>query len=40
MIRTRICFYILLLTPLLVYYRSIFHEFGFRDDYTHLREAP
>ena len=39
MIRTRICFYILLLTPLLVYCQSIFHDFGFRDDYTHLREA-
>lgn len=39
MIRTRICFYILLLAPLLVYYQTIFHEYGFRDDYSHLREA-
>lgn len=39
MIRTRICFYVLLLAPLLVYFQSIFHEYGFRDDYSHLREA-
>lgn len=43
MIRTRICLYILLLTPLAVYWQTIFHDFGLRDDYMHLRstrEAP
>lgn len=39
MIRTRICFYVLLLTPLAVYWSTIFHDYGFRDDYSHLREA-
>ncbi len=39
MIRTRICLYILLLAPLLTYYQTVFHGFGFRSDYTHLREA-
>jgi hypothetical protein len=39
MIRTRICFYVLLLTPLLVYWQTIFHDYGLRDDYSHLREA-
>ena len=39
MIRTRICLYVLLLTPLLVYWQTIFHEYGMRDDYSHLREA-
>lgn len=39
MIRTRICFFVLLLAPLLVYYQTIFHDFGFRDDYSNLREA-
>ena len=37
MIRTRICLYVLLLTPLAVYWQTIFHDFGLRDDYTHLR---
>ena len=43
MIRTRICLYVLLLTPLAVYWQTIFHDFGMRDDYIHLRatrEAP
>ena len=43
MIRTRICLYVLLLTPLAVYWQTIFHDFGMRDDYMHLRatrEAP
>ena len=39
MIRTRICFYVLLLVPLLVYFQSVFHDYGFRDDYSHLRES-
>ena len=39
MIRTRICLYVLLLTPLVVYWSTIFHDFGLRDDYSHLREA-
>lgn len=39
MIRTRICLYILLLTPLAVYWQAIFQDYGMRDDYSHLREA-
>lgn len=39
MTRTRICFYILLLAPLLVYWPTVFHDYGFRDDYLNLREA-
>ncbi len=39
MIRTRICLYVLLLTPLAVYWQTVFHEYGLRDDYSHLREA-
>ncbi len=39
MIRTRICLYILLLAPLAVYWPTIFHEYGLRDDYSHLRES-
>lgn len=39
MMRTRICLYVLLLTPLLVYSQTIFHEFAFRDDYANTREA-
>ncbi len=38
-IRTRICFIILLFTPLLVYWQSAFTEFGMRDDYSSMREA-
>lgn len=43
MIRTRICLYVLLLTPLAVYWQAVFHDFGMRNDYAHLhaaREAP
>jgi len=43
MIRTRICLYVLLLTPLLVYWQTIFHDFGLHDDYALLhavRESP
>ena len=37
--RTRICLYILLLTPLLVYWQTVFHDYGMRADYSHLRVA-
>jgi len=37
--RTRLCFYILLLTPLMVYWQTIFTEYGFHDDYSNMREA-
>ena len=37
--RTRVCLYILLLTPLLVYWPTVFHEYGIRSDYSHLRVA-
>jgi hypothetical protein len=30
---------LLLLTPVAVYWQTVFHEFGFRDDYSLLREA-
>ncbi len=39
MIRTRLCLYILLLTPLAVYWPTIFHDYGLRDDYSLLRES-
>jgi hypothetical protein len=39
MIRTRICLFVLLLTPMAVYWQTIFHEYGFRDDYSNMREA-
>ncbi len=39
MTRTRICLYILLLTPLVVYWQTALEDFGFRDDYSQLREA-
>ncbi|MFZ5495023.1 MAG: hypothetical protein ACOZE5_06755 [Verrucomicrobiota bacterium] len=35
--RTRICLHILLLTPFLVYWPTVFHEYGMRSDYSHLR---
>ena len=37
--RTRICFYLLLLTPLIVYWQTAFHDFGIREDYQYLRIA-
>jgi uncharacterized membrane protein len=37
--RTRICFYILLLVPLAVYWQTVFHDYGIRQDYSYLREA-
>lgn len=37
--RTRLCFYLLLLTPLMVYWQTIFTEYGFHDDYSNMREA-
>ena len=39
MIRTRICLYVLILAPLAVYWQTVFEDFGFRDDYSHLRES-
>lgn len=39
MIRTRICLYLLILTPLLVYWQAIFQDYAIRDGYTHLRET-
>lgn len=39
MIRTRLCLYVLLLTPFAVYWPTIFHDYGLRDDYSHVREA-
>jgi hypothetical protein len=39
MTRTRICLYILILAPLVLYWQTIFHDFGLRDDYSHLRES-
>ncbi|WP_438483447.1 hypothetical protein [Oleiharenicola lentus] len=39
MSRTRLCFYIILLTPLLVYWQTVFLDYGLRDDYSHLRES-
>lgn len=37
--RTWIVWCFLLLTPLAVFWPTVFHEYGFRDDYAHLREA-
>lgn len=37
--RTRICLYVLLLLPLLVYWQTVFADYGFRDDYGFLRMA-
>jgi hypothetical protein len=37
--RTRICLYILLLVPLAVYWQTIFHDYGLREDYAYLRES-
>jgi hypothetical protein len=39
MIRTRICFFVLLVAPLLVYWQTTFSDYGFRDDYANAREA-
>lgn len=39
MTRTRLCFLILILTPLLVYWQTIFSEYGFKEDYASVREA-
>jgi hypothetical protein len=37
--RTRICLFILLLTPFAVYFQTVFHDYGVRSDYSHLRVA-
>jgi len=36
---TRICLCLLLLAPLAVYWQTVFHEYGFKDDYSLPREA-
>ena len=37
--RTRICLYVLLFLPIMVYWQTIFCDYGLRDDYRFLREA-
>lgn len=37
--RTRICLYILLLAPLVVYWQTAFQEYGLTSDYTNLHES-
>ena len=37
--RTKICFWLLLITPFVVYGPAITEEYGMRDDYSNLREA-
>ena len=39
MTRSWIFVAVLVLTPLAVYWPTVFHEYGFRDDYADLREA-
>jgi hypothetical protein len=38
-VRTWLCVAALLILPLLVYWPTVTHEYGFRDDYAHLREV-
>jgi hypothetical protein len=38
-LRNLICLALLCVIPVGVYWQSVFHEHGFRDDYAHLREA-
>jgi hypothetical protein len=38
-VRTWLCATLLVLTPLAVYWPTVFHEYGYRDDYAHLRET-
>jgi hypothetical protein len=38
-IRTGIYVALLVLVPLGVYWQTVFHEYGYRDDYAHLRET-
>ncbi|HET7536203.1 MAG TPA: hypothetical protein VFJ90_07105, partial [Candidatus Didemnitutus sp.] len=37
--RTRLCFWVLLLVPLAIYTPAILQDYGLRDDYSHIREA-
>src|SRR5688572_20475668 len=37
--RTWLCIAALLILPLIVYWPTVTHEYGFRDDYAHLREV-
>ena len=39
MMRRAFLISLLLLTPFAVYWQTVFHEFGFRDDYSLLREV-
>jgi hypothetical protein len=39
MSRTWLCVVALLVLPITVYWQTVFHEYGFRDDYAHLREV-
>jgi hypothetical protein len=39
MTRTWLCVAALLILPITVYWQTVFHEYGFRDDYAHLREV-
>ena len=38
-VRGWVCFGLFLLVSAAVYWPTVFHEYGFRDDYAHLREA-
>lgn len=38
-IRTQLCLVLLLLTPLVVYWQTVFHDYGMRDDYSAMRES-
>lgn len=38
-IRAWLCVALLAVTPIAVYWPTVFHEYGFRDDYAHLRES-
>jgi hypothetical protein len=37
--KAAICLVFLILTPLAAYWGTVFHDYGFRDDYAHLREV-
>ncbi len=39
MLRKGFCLLLLLVLPITVYWPTVFHEYGFRDDYAHLREV-
>ena len=37
--RSRLCYWLLILVPFAVYCPAILREYGMRDDYSHIREA-